>query len=141
MTFITSKLVVLACLARGARTQFGNLEIKWETSAAGGRPRVTEDRSVEFSPPDDVRRVSLAELPISTLSDIVSGLGATCESCANRGHWLSRVRSACLELPPKALKRSLNDRGVKCEGCTMREHYLDRLLDSVHLPVVSKKRS
>ena len=130
--------VLLMSAVCGACGQFGNLEIKWETSAAGGRPRVTEDRSVDFTPPKDVRRTSLSQLPISTLSEIVTSLGGTCERCVSRGHWVSRVRSACLELAPKALKKSLSDRGVKCEGCTMREQYLDRLLDSVHLPMVRK---
>ena len=72
------------------------------------------------------------------MTEIVTGLGASCETCATRGHWISRVHAACLEMGPKALKKSLSDRGVKCEGCTMREHYLDRLLDSVHLPLVNR---
>lgn len=132
----------LACctfMLCAAGAQFGNLEIKWETSANGAsRPRVAEDQHVEFVPPEHVRKVSLSELPVSALTDIMTGLGASCETCATRGHWLSRVRAACLEMGPKALKKSLNDRGVKCEGCTMREHYLDRLLDSLHLPRVNR---
>ena len=118
--------------------QFGNLEIKWESSASGDKPRLSEDRTVEWTPPKDIRRTSLANLPISSLSDIVEGLGASCDSCSTHSHWVSRVRSACYELAPKALKKSLSARGVKCEGCAMREHYLDRLLDSVHLPLQRK---
>ena len=138
----TSRMMRLACctfMLCAAGAQFGNLEIKWETSANGAsRPRVAEDQHVEFVPPEHVRKVSLSELPVSALTDIMTGLGASCETCATRGHWLSRVRAACLEMGPKALKKSLNDRGVKCEGCTMREHYLDRLLDSLHLPRVNR---
>merc|ERR1712046_341165 len=140
MGALALRALVTFILCGATDAQFGNLEVKWEGSAtaSGGRPRVTDPSVRHWKPPEDIRRTSLVDLSIDALADIVRGLGARCDSCATQGHWVSRVRSACLELAPKALKASLKDRGVKCEGCTMREHYLDRLLDSVHLPKLSK---
>lgn len=133
--------LLLFTLASRASSQFGNLEVKWDRTDDGSapRPRVADEPTRHWDPPADIRRTSLAALAVPVLSGIVSGFGKTCESCVTHGHWVSRVRAACLESSPKALKAGLAARGIKCDGCNMREQYLDRLLDSVHLPVITNK--
>ena len=138
-TFVFMRVCCVLLLALSAvSSQFGNLEVKWDKDSTGQGPRVTEESTNNWVAPADVRRTSLAELPIDTLIVIVKGMGKTCTKCVTQGHWVSRVRSACLESTPKNLKAALTARGIKCNGCSMREHYLDRLLDSVHLPVLLK---
>ena len=124
--------IVLAC-ASGACAQFGNAHVQWDSNA---NPTVSMPGAVpsrEFTAPADGRRTSLARLPVVALTDILTGLSAECDACQTRGHFVSRIRSACLALGPKALKAQLAKRGVRREGGTMREHYLDRVLDTIHL--------
>jgi len=93
----TALPTTLLLMCSSAAAQFGNIEVKWDSSGSG-RPRVAEDRTIEFTAPEDVRRHGLAALPLDTLTEIVHSLGAKCETCTTRGHWVSRVRSACLEV-------------------------------------------
>ena len=93
-------LALVCLLATSASAQFGNLEVKWDSSSAGSHPRVegSSGRSQEGSSPEDERRRGLPDLPIAALKEIVAGLGASCDACTTHGHWVSRVRSACLEV-------------------------------------------
>ncbi len=125
--------------------QFGNINVEWPSASASAsssatrHPRVATERASKLATswaPGD-RRHALSQLSVDALGKIVTGLGATCDSCEGIGHWVAKVRGAVLDLPPKQLRVQLSKRGVKCEGCTTREQLLDRLLDSVHLPLQS----
>ena len=109
--------------------QFGNAQVNWENS----NPTVTTPKA-----PEPSQHLSLEQLPKAMLTDILNGLNAKCATCETHGHYVSRIRSACLSLGPKALKAQLALRNVRCDGCTMREHYLDRVLDTVHILAVRK---
>ena len=125
-------LLLLLCLPR-ALAQFGNANVKWDSS---NQPHVTTPESVptrEYSAPANGRRTSLNAQPVSTLTEILTGLKTECEACVTRTHYVSKIRSTCLALGPKALKEQLKLRGIRCSGCTQREHYLDKVLDTVHM--------
>ena len=124
-------LTLLFLLTITAHAQFGNAHVHWDNA----HPTVltNEAPTVDYTAPADGRHNSLSSHSIMQLSEILTGLNTECTSCETLGHYVSKIRAACLALPPKALKSQLSARGVKCEGCTMREHYLDRVLDTIHL--------
>ena len=116
-----------------ASAQFGNANVQWDSQA---NPTISQPDAVptqDFKATANSRRAGLASLPVAKLIEVLSGLNVECVECMTPGHYVSRVRSACLALGPKALKAQLSKRGVLCEGCTQKEHYLDRVLDTVHL--------
>ena len=120
-------------LAVGAHAQFGNANVQWDSNA---QPSVKAPGSVptrDHVAPPNARRTGLMQLPVATLTEILASLNAECPTCQSHGHFVSRIRAACLAMGPKALKAQLAKRGLRCDGCTMREHYMDRVLDTVHL--------
>ena len=112
--------------------QFGNANVQWDNA----KPTVTTPTAAHHAPTD---HASLQQLSTEALTGILSGLHTTCDTCETHGHYVSRIRSACLALGPKALKAQLALRGVRCEGCTMREHFLDRVMDTIHMPSTKNK--
>jgi hypothetical protein len=140
--------LLLSAWLSGVVAQFGNAQVQWENA----NPTVTTPTAHA-----NADQASLQQLSAEDLVGVLSGLNVECDSCNTRGHYISRIRSACLSMGPKALKAQcvisqtpvlllvprrrarcpcgrLAARGVACDGCTMREHYLDRVLDTVHVP-------
>ena len=131
----TSTLVLLLALVPTTLSQFGNAFVQWDANAVPTvhTPGLPAQREY-IAPSGKSRRESLLQLDQKSLIEILSKLDAeTCMTCETNGHYISKIRAACLGLGPKGLKQQLLKRGVKCDGCTMREHYLDKVLDTIHL--------
>ena len=113
---------------------FGSANVEWDSN---NNPSVATNEPPlrDFKAPAGTRQSGLSSLAIEDLAAILEGVGVACDACQTRGHYISRVRSACLDLPAKQVRAQLTKRGVRCDGCTSREQFLDKLLDSAHLPV------
>ena len=133
-------LTFLAATLVAATHSFGNLDVNWMADGTTGstQPHVAADKTIkDWKPTREVRKRNLEGLSIDTLTNIVTEMGSSCETCASTPHWTSKVRHTVLELTNKQLKSQLTKRGVKCEKCNQREQYIDLLLDSVHLKFVT----
>ena len=131
-------LAAILALLAVATAQFGTASVQWNNNA---KPTVSTNevplQNVKTAA--GTRQSGLEALPLESLKDIVGGFGHECSVCETRGHWISRIRSACLDLSPKQVKRQLTRRGIGCPSCSTREHYLDKLLDTVHYPLKADK--